>query len=49
MDNRKELSADYLEKIDWKAFQNIVDCFKPFYLCTLNLQGKVKQRRHGAI
>jgi len=49
MDNRKELGADYLEEADWKVLQDVVECLEPFYICTLDLQGKAKQARHGAI
>ena len=49
MDNRKELGADYLEEADWKVLQDVVECLEPFYICTLDLQSKAKQGRHGAI
>ena len=42
MNNRKELGADYLEEADWKTLQDIADCLEPFYICTLDLQGKAK-------
>ena len=42
MDNRNELGADYLEDTDWKALEDIVECLKPFYIYTLDLQGKAK-------
>jgi hypothetical protein len=49
MDNRKGLGADYLEEADWKVLQDVVECLEPFYICTLDLQSKAKQGRHGAI
>lgn len=47
MDNRKELGADYLEEAHWKVLEDVVE--QPFYICTLDLQGKAKQASHGAI
>ena len=49
INNRKELGADYLEDTDWKTLKDIAECLEPFYICTLDLQGKAKQARHGAI
>jgi len=49
MNNRKELEANYLEETDWKALKDVTECLKPFYFCTLDLQGKAKQARHRAI
>jgi hypothetical protein len=42
MDNRKELGADYLEGADWQVLQDVAECLEPFYICTLDLQGKAK-------
>jgi hypothetical protein len=47
--NRADLGADFLTEDDWKALEDIAQCLEPFYISTLDLQGKAKQASHGAI
>ena len=49
INNRVELGADFLEESDWKVLQDVADCLEPFHQCTLNLQGRRKEVKHGAI
>ena len=49
LDERESLGSDYLEESDWKSLQEITDYLKPFYQCTLKLQGHAKTTQYGVI